>query len=364
MNKNNFFIISIVIFIFLLSNLLVAKIDFNFDNKTNLIFFYQQGCPDCSKMHEILEDVETDYNIDIKMFDTRNPENIKLLQKLAEKYDSPMGIPIVFVGNHYLQEANEELLIQYTEDAIATDAPSPLEGIEYNDSNIRKVTLPAVLGAAAVDAFNPCACAVLALLLGTILLGSKSKKKVLGAGLAFTAATFISYTLMGLGLLKAIRISGVQQYIYLGASILAIILGLVNMKDYFNAKDKFNIEVPDSWKPKLKKMTSGISSIPGAFGTGFLISIFLLPCTSGPYIVIIGMLGDQATRLEAIFLLIIYNLIFVIPFIIITLGVSLGFTTTARVENWRKKREGKFHLATGIAMVALGCFMLVYFVKA
>ncbi|MCF7740228.1 MAG: hypothetical protein K9N00_00400 [Candidatus Marinimicrobia bacterium] len=275
-----------------------------------------------------------------------------------------MGIPLVFVGNHYLQKANEELLIKYIEEAIATDAPSPLEGIEYNDSNIRKVTLPAVIGAAAVDAFNPCACAVLALLLGTILLGSKSKKKVLGAGLAFTAATFISYTLMGLGLLKAIRISGLQQYIYLGASILAIILGLVNMKDYFNTKDKFNIEVPDSWKPKLKKMTSGISSIPGAFGTGFLISIFLLPCTSGPYIVIIGMLGDQATRLEAILLLIIYNLIFVIPFIIITLGVSLGFTTTARVENWRKKKEGKFHLATGIAMVALGCFMFVYFVKA
>ncbi|MCF7740232.1 MAG: hypothetical protein K9N00_00420 [Candidatus Marinimicrobia bacterium] len=44
-------------------------------------------------MHTILENIEPDYNIDIKMFDTREPDNIKLLQKLAEKYNSPMGIP-------------------------------------------------------------------------------------------------------------------------------------------------------------------------------------------------------------------------------------------------------------------------------
>ena len=94
MNKNKLFKISIVISIFSLLNLLVAKIDFSPDNnKLNLIFFYQQGCPDCSKMHKILEDIEHNYNIDIKMFDTRKPDNIKLLQKLAEKYDSPMGIP-------------------------------------------------------------------------------------------------------------------------------------------------------------------------------------------------------------------------------------------------------------------------------
>ncbi|MCF7740237.1 MAG: hypothetical protein K9N00_00445 [Candidatus Marinimicrobia bacterium] len=228
-----------------------TKGDFLFgsDKKaTEIVYFYQRGCPDCSEMHKILEDIESEYNTDIKMFDTRESDNIKLFHKVSEKYDSPMGIPIVFVGEHYLQEANEKLLIKYIEEAIANNAPSPLEGIDYDDSKMKKVTIPAVIGAAAVDAFNPCACAVLALLLGTILLGSKSKKKVLGAGLAFTAATFISYTLMGLGLLKAIRISSVQQYIYLGASILAIILGLVNMKDYFNANDKFNIEVPDSWK--------------------------------------------------------------------------------------------------------------------
>jgi len=78
MNKDNFFIISIVLFVFLLPNLLVAKIDFSFDNKTNLIFFYQQGCPDCSRMHQILEDIEPDYNIDIKIFDTHKPRNIKI----------------------------------------------------------------------------------------------------------------------------------------------------------------------------------------------------------------------------------------------------------------------------------------------
>lgn len=64
--------------------------------------------------------------------------------------------------------------------------------------------------------------------------------------------------------------------------------------------------------------------IPGQF--------FLLPCTSGPYGVIIGMLSSTSTRFQALVYLLIYNFIFIIPFIAIILAVGLGLTTTARVE--------------------------------
>ena len=90
---------------------------------------------------------------------------------------------------------------------------------------------------------------------------------------------------------------------------------------------------------------------------GLVISLFLLPCTSGPYIVIIGMLSNVATRLQAVWMLLLYNIIFVMPFVIITLAVGLGFTTTARVEIWRQQRLPQFHFITGVVMFVLGITM-------
>jgi cytochrome c biogenesis protein CcdA len=169
-----------------------------------------------------------------------------------------------------------------------------------------------LVGAAAVDAVNPCAFAVITILLGTILIASKRRKRVLSAGFAFTISTFISYLLMGFGLFSAIRIAGIQHYVYTTVAILATLIGLWNMKDYLWYGRWFKMEVPESWRPRLKKITSSVTSIPGAFGIGFLVSLFLLPCTSGPYVVIIGMLSDSSTQLQAVKLLLLYNLIFVI----------------------------------------------------
>lgn len=81
------------------------------DSKTEIIFFYQRGCPNCSEMHKLLEEcIEPEYNDDIKIFDTRKPENIRLIQKVSEKYGSPVSIPIVFIGYNYLQDADKDLL--------------------------------------------------------------------------------------------------------------------------------------------------------------------------------------------------------------------------------------------------------------
>jgi len=118
------------------------------------------------------------------------------------------------------------------------------------------------------------------------------------------------------------------------------------------------MEVPESWRPKLRDITSSVTSVPGAFSVGFLTSLFLLPCSSGPYVVIIGMLGSSSTRIEAVWLLLLYNQIFVFPFIIITIGVAFGLTTTERIEQFRQRSLEKLHLVIGIVMFVLGAAMI------
>jgi len=90
-----------------------------------------------------------------------------------------------------------------------------------------------------------------------------------------------------------------------------------------------------------------------------VVSLFLTPCTSGPYIVIIGMLANSATMWSAIPLLLIYNLVFILPMIAITLFVYFGMTNPQQAEKWRKPRTRYMHLIAGLMMVVLGVVILL-----
>ena len=342
------------------------------EDDVEIWYFYEQGCSDCVKLEEFLENVvELDYPITVKRYDVHIPQNANLMLDMADAYGSQEilkeGTPAVFIADFAFQGAGDETIkaiekiIQHLKDS------GQLRTIDFTQTKSaagktkRNLTWSAVILAAAIDSVNPCAFGVLALLLGTMLVISKTKKRrhVVAAGLSFTAATFICYLLMGFGLFAAIQVAGVQRYIYMAVSVLAILIGLWNTKDFFWYSKGVNIEVPKSWRPMLKKITASVTSAPGAFVIGCAVSVFLLPCTSGPYVVIIGMLGDSATRMQAGLLLAIYNFIFVLPFIIITLAVGFGMTSPARVENWRQKWLEKLHLLTGIFMLILGVTMVV-----
>jgi len=109
----------------------------------------------------------------------------------------------------------------------------------------------------------------------------------------------------------------------------------------------------------MKLVLKKVASPVGAFFIGFLISLFLLPCTSGPYIVILGLLADITTRDYAVLLLLMYNLIFILPMLLITFGIYFGITTTTKAEEWRTRKLKILHLIAGLIILALGIGMLI-----
>lgn len=345
---------------------------------TKLVEFYETGCPNCARLDQFLDSIAQKYpELEVIRYEIHDPKGQELLDKLLTAYEAKLGpVPIVFIGDvarvgntfYGLEEepveipgrAAELAVEEAIRQAIAEDAPSPLEkaGTVEGKGLAEKLTIPAVVLAAAADSVNPCTFAVLVLLLGTLLVAGR-RGKVLPAGLAFIAAIYISYFLMGVGIFSAIQAAGVQRPFILAVSGLAILLGLWNMKDYFAYGKWFTIEVPKRWQPTVKRITSSVVSVPGAFAVGVLDSLFLLPCSSGPYIAILALLSKTTTRAQGIGLLLFYNLIFILPLLVIALGVHFGFTTTARAERWRSARLGKLHLASGIVMFLLGVVMIV-----
>jgi len=382
MVRSLYLFVPVLLSVFLLfsASSFASDVDSTGSPRVEIFYFYETGCSSCEKLEEFFEQcLEPNYPVAISKYEIHEPNNANLMLDMAEAYNAKeiiaKGTPAVFIGDKVFQGDSKETLKGIEEAvraAIGSPSGTPQQktqeqaagGRQGKREGIRKqLTILAVLGGAALDSVNPCEWGVLTLLLSTMLIISKSsgsnvRSRVINAGLAFTAATYICYFLMGMGLFAAIRVTGIKHYIYIGVGILAIVVGLWNTKDFFWYEQGFNIEVPQSWRPLLKRITRGVTSAPGAFVIGCLVSVLLLPCTSGPYVVIIGMLSDTATRMQAICWLLIYNVIFVLPFIIITLCVGFGLSSPAIVEKLRLKWLRRLHLATGIFMLALGVAMI------
>jgi len=345
------------------------------ENTVNVHMFYGKGCAHCERMHVFLEDMQEKYPLlNVNEYETYfDQENRVLFQEMADSFETEIeGVPTLFIDDKVIvgfstslgesieneikacieQDCGDPINKVRTEETIEIIGESSPADIQFK----KALTIPAVISAAAVDAINPCAFAVLIILLTTIL-ASGTKRRTLFAGIAFTASIYISYFLMGIGLYSAIQAAGLTRTFYSIVAVLAIMVGLFNLKDYLWYGKWFVMEVPMSWRPKMKSLIKGVTSVPGAFLIGFVVSLFLLPCTSGPYIVILGLLAEIATKNTAFLLLLLYNFIFVLPMLLITFAVYFGFTTTEQAEAWRTKKLKVLHLIAGIIILLLGVGM-------
>ena len=220
--------------------------------------------------------------------------------------------------------------------------------------------LAILLPAALADSINPCAFAILFIILSSITTQSGSKKKALQAWLAFTLSIFVSYYLMGIWLYRAFAFSNQFLYLQFWAAVLAIIIGLGNLKDYFWYKKFFTMEMPHFLKMQSKKWIKKITSPIWAFFIGILISLFLLPCTGWPYLTILSYLASESSSINTMWYiyLLIYNLVFITPFLIITAIVHLWIKDVAELKEYREYYTREIHLVVWLLMLWLWIYLL------
>jgi len=230
---------------------------------------------------------------------------------------------------------------------------------------IEDISFWKITALALADSVNPCAIAVLTMVLVAILIQNPEKKKrVLYGGLAFVTSIYLGYLFYGIVIIQLFKgfaelLRENSTYIYNGLGILAMIIGALHIKDFFMYKKGcIATEMPIWMRPKVKKIIQEITSPKGAFVIGFLVTIFLLPCTIGPYIIASGLLTELGT-LGALLWLLYYNLVFVLPMLAITLIIFLGLTRVQDVSGWKERNIKKLHLIAGILMFAVGFALLM-----
>jgi rhodanese-related sulfurtransferase len=226
------------------------------------------------------------------------------------------------------------------------------------------LTLPKVLALAAADAVNPCALAVLLLMLTTIVFYNPGNRRaVLFAGSAFITSVFVIYFLYGLVFVKFFHLvqalSAVRFWLFRGLAIACIVFGALNIRDFVRYKPGgLGTEMPLLLRPRVQKILSRITSTRGAFLTGVFVTIFLLPCTIGPYIIAAGILSVY-DMIQTAPILLLYNLIFILPMIAVVGVVYFGLGRVRDVYLWKEKNITKLHLIAGCIILGLGIAMLL-----
>ena len=331
-----------------------------------IVYFHGNGCSHCANVDPILSKASiANPEVEVQIFEVYdNRSNLALLTRYFDAQNvsqEERGIPALFIEGRYF--TGDSPIINNIDEIFAKASDCPIIAAETCESaKLNSVSMATVIGAALVDSINPCAIAVLLILVGG-LLATGTKKRALIAGLLFTASIYIAYLLFGLGLFSALQMTGLAYWFGKVVGILAIIIGLFNIKDFFwYGGGGFVMEIPRGWRSTLKRMLNGVTSPLGAFVMGFAVCLFELPCTGGPYIFILGLLAEKTTMMSALPILLIYNVFFVLPLLIITSGIYFGFSSVEKATAWKDKNLRILHLIAGIVMLTLGVLVVAGFI--
>jgi cytochrome c-type biogenesis protein len=216
--------------------------------------------------------------------------------------------------------------------------------------------LPAVVATGLLDSVNPCAFAVILLLIAFLFTLRESRLRVLQLGGVYVLMIFLVYFAIGLGILRAVSLSSDPHFVARAGSWLLIGLGLINVIEYFYPRFPLKLHTPAIAGAKTNEWLKR-ASLPATVGVGFLVGLCTFPCSGGVYVSIITLLNAKTTLAWGIGYLALYNVLFVVPLVVILAAVA-NREVARRWALWERRHSLRIRLAYGLIMVGLGAVML------
>jgi cytochrome c biogenesis protein CcdA/thiol-disulfide isomerase/thioredoxin len=332
-------------------------------------FFYGNGCSHCENVKPLVADLRAKYpELNLEMLEVNdNKTNLEKFTAMRLQYGlGNMGVlPTIFIGEDAL--VGETEVKDHFEEKILAEKQRIASGTPAKPVNLTPVGpgspwgTPAlspymVVFAALVDSTNPCGLSVLVFLLISMA-AAGDRKRILLVGGVYIAAMFLFHLFVGIGLFSAMAISGLTKPFSIIGGAVALILGLFTLADVLRNKETFLLSIPESGKGMLGTYARK-ATVPAAFVLGILAGVLGFSCTGGIYISILGLMGREMTVMTGLPYLVLYNLIFVLPLVLVTLLVAYGLSPE-RAERWRTENKRSIRVIIGIILVALGLVILL-----
>lgn len=253
-----------------------------------------------------------------------------------------------------------ETVVEDSGDSITSTSDATASDVRLS------IRLPVILLAGLVDGFNPCSFAIMISLAGILAIGGRKRRARIIGGLSFCLGSFVTYMLMGLGLMQALKaLSGLRVLHNIVMSILALTLFALSFLSFRDALRFHKIPVfsvvtlklPEGIKYLIRQIAISSWSGPAVaitgFGCAFLVTLLDALCTGQVYVPVLALLAKEQHSIRALVLLALYNLAFVAP--LVAVFVLTAKTTDAfQMAKWSSRNVVPSKIFLGLVFALLG----------
>ena len=351
------------------------------DNIIHVEFFYSSSCGECKDFFDEAEAIENNESHigDIvfiwKDITTNDDYNNEYINVYVKNYS--VSFPFFVVKNQISTTVirESEITLEYLDDTINDYIAGNQSGSDINKDivevdllfwlikiNMSDFSLPVLtVVLAGADSFNPCAFFILIFLLN-LLIYARSKRRMLLIGGIFIFFSGFLYIIFMFVLLATLTVFH-TFVLSIAVGLITLFLGILNIKDFFFFKKGASVSIPDKKKPKLfEKMRNLVktphiaTAIIGTIVLATTVNFYELLCSLGLPLVYVNRLTTYNLLASEYYMYILfYNIIYVIPLIIILLIfiITLGHR---KISEWHGRI---LKLFSGIMLGSFGALFLI-----
>lgn len=325
-------------------------------------YFYESGCLKCEQASPVIEKViSQNPNINFSEYE------ITAFFSLAKQY-GVSTVPAVVINksiviNYEDYKGDINLFETMLSEGIETAPPiSDLASPNLSNYSAGWDTDPqtplVIFIAGLLAGFNPCLIAVMAFLASVIFSSGGSRKDMLILVTGFCSGIFVTYMIVGFGILNTIsHFPEIRETITTMMVLLVAILGLWHLYDaYYIKKNSISSFKTPHYFIDLMGKAEGRNIVLISFLGGSLFSLVKAPCVGAVYLMILEMLISGDNILEGTLYMALYNLGVILPILI--LGALLAFgLNPKKVNEIREKRRVEIRIITGVILILLALML-------
>ncbi|HAS82176.1 MAG TPA: hypothetical protein DCS43_05750 [Verrucomicrobia bacterium] len=345
-------------------------------------YYFAAGCPECIQVNaQIMPEVELRYDgfYTLNKWETGVASNYYRLAALLNARGIKNNASVIMVvdqsdmlfGFSGIRDGLFDCLDRQLAERLQPGW-SPAEGLDTPPGDMSTIqqwadafSVTSILLAGLLDGVNPCAISTLVFLMSILTAFGLSRRQMVVMGMAYILATFLTYTAIGLGVLRGLYLLQAFPLVRRGFEI---VLGVgMALLAWFSFRDawrfhrnrdpqQISLQLPSRLKrlihAALRRGVGGARIAVTGFVAGALVTALESVCTGQVYVPTLALIIRQAdgTLVKAGGLLLSYNIMFLVPLSVAFLLVFFG----AGLDGFRRWNL----LNVTMAKVLMGCFFV------
>jgi len=362
--------------------------DGNPQTKVLLEYFHQAGCGECEKVDAvIIPRLHENFHNRIRIikYDVSSEEAFARFAYYRDKLNisGNEAICMVVNGRHAFNgyEKIESSLISQIKESLkrgethdnSFDTASENEKKKILGRHSERITLGTLIIAGLIDGINPCVFSTLVFFMSVLTVSGMKRGRLLLFGSLYCLTCFLTYLLLGVGVLRFMKLfsglSYMKEIFNWGFAALLLAFAVASFRDAWiyvktGETGKILFQMPENLKNKIHEIIRRGSNsgnlAAGAVISGFLVTIIESVCTGQVYLPALAILArSDANSIKWISYLLLYNLMFIIPLIAI-FATALAGTSISKMIKWSRRDVIVGKILLGILFITMAMIMILY----